>query len=95
MAARCVSGELPRASQQHCQATIDGLHDVDKGWIAEVKKREQHGVAGTTLMMPRVLFEGWTGQDFSQLIGSDKKRAAAGKLVVSTCQARAADACVW
>jgi hypothetical protein len=40
-----------------------------------------------------MLFEGWTGQDFSKLIGSDKKRAAAGKLVVSTCQARALGLC--
>lgn len=44
---------------------VEGLHDVDKGWVKEVEK------GGKTKMMPRVLFDGWTGADFMTLFDSE------------------------
>ncbi|XP_060119007.1 chitinase domain-containing protein 1 isoform X2 [Heteronotia binoei] len=43
-----------------------GLHDADQGWMKEVKKN-----AKNIKIVPRVLFEGWTYQDFESVFGSE------------------------
>ncbi|KAG2462532.1 CHID1 protein, partial [Polypterus senegalus] len=44
---------------------ITGLHDVDQGWISAVKKSRN------IKLMPRILFDGWSYQDFEILFGSE------------------------
>ncbi|XP_051778012.1 chitinase domain-containing protein 1 [Erpetoichthys calabaricus] len=44
---------------------ITGLHDVDQGWISAVKKFRN------IKLMPRILFDGWSYQDFEILFGSE------------------------
>ncbi|XP_053383111.1 chitinase domain-containing protein 1-like [Mercenaria mercenaria] len=44
---------------------ITGGHDVDKGWVSEVTKGK------STKMVPRILFDGWTGADYQALFSSE------------------------
>ena len=39
---------------------VNGLHDVDQGWMREVRSKGAK-------ILPRVLFDRWTGQDYMQL----------------------------
>ncbi|GFO38355.1 chitinase domain-containing protein 1 [Plakobranchus ocellatus] len=45
--------------------SIHGTHDIDKGWVADVVKGRQ------TQMVPRVLFDGWTYEDFTATFNSE------------------------
>jgi len=47
--------------------SIGGTHDIDKLWVADIKKKN-------TLVVPRVLFDKWTSDDYVRLF-SDSKRA--------------------
>ncbi|KAF2351959.1 Glycoside hydrolase family 18 catalytic domain [Trinorchestia longiramus] len=49
--------------------TVAGLHDVDKGWMKEVKKNG--GPAGTKIV-PRLIFEGWSPVEYQALVDSKK-----------------------
>jgi len=40
--------------------SIGGTHDIDKKWVNDVKKKN-------TLVVPRVLFDKWTGDDYLRL----------------------------
>ncbi|CAH1774190.1 unnamed protein product [Owenia fusiformis] len=44
---------------------MEGGHDIDKGWVKDVK----HG--RSVNLTPRVLFDGWTGRDFNALFSSE------------------------
>ncbi|ESO82099.1 hypothetical protein LOTGIDRAFT_135362 [Lottia gigantea] len=43
------------------QFTMGGAHDIDKGWMKDVKK-DRH-----TKILPRILFEKWTSNDYRAL----------------------------
>lgn len=43
---------------------ISGLHDVDQGWMKDVKK---NGLSSNVKIVPRLLFDAWNGQDFLQI----------------------------
>ncbi|XP_064423115.1 chitinase domain-containing protein 1 [Latimeria chalumnae] len=45
---------------------VSGLHDVDQGWIKEVRKGSKN-----IRLVPRVLFDGWTYQDFESVFTSE------------------------
>uniref|UniRef100_H2YBB1 Chitinase domain-containing protein 1 n=1 Tax=Ciona savignyi TaxID=51511 RepID=H2YBB1_CIOSA len=47
---------------------ITGTHDVDKGWMKEVRKANKD-----VQILPRVLFEQWTSNDFKTLSGSENE----------------------
>lgn len=44
---------------------MEGGHDIDKGWMKDVKKSKN------VKIVPRVLFDGWTGSDFQVLFSSE------------------------
>lgn len=46
---------------------IEGGHDIDKGWIKDVTKNKP------AKMLPRVLFDGWTGEDYHYLFSSEEE----------------------
>jgi len=46
----------------HSHFTMEGGHDIDKGWVADVRKANKDG-----FVIPRVLFDGWSGNDFHTL----------------------------
>lgn len=52
----------PKSSRKGYQVT--GTHDVDSGWISDVRKSNQ---LKNVKIVPRVLFEGFRGQDYSSL----------------------------
>ncbi|CAD5111391.1 DgyrCDS705 [Dimorphilus gyrociliatus] len=44
---------------------IEGGHDIDKSWIKDVTKNKP------VKMLPRLLFDGWSGEDFHRLFSSE------------------------
>lgn len=58
-----------------------GTHDVDEGWMVDVKKAGN----GKTKILPRVLFE-LTDRDFSKLLTYKQERNIVARLIASTCQ---------
>jgi len=44
---------------------VQGTHDVDKGWVKDVTKGDM------AKMVPRILFDGWSSQDFVNLFKSE------------------------
>lgn len=47
---------------------VTGLHDVDKGWMKDVKRS-----GGSVKIVPRVLFEGWQPRDLQTVASSKSK----------------------
>nr|XP_033784166.1 chitinase domain-containing protein 1 [Geotrypetes seraphini] len=60
---------------------ITGLHDADKGWIKDVKKNLK-----STLIVPRILFDGWSYQDFESLFGSEDEIEELSSAMVQTAK---------
>jgi len=56
---------------------IGGEHDVDKGWMEDVRKKGGK-------IVPRILFDKWTGQHFMTLFQQKEKQAELVKLLVKT-----------
>ncbi|XP_042302277.1 chitinase domain-containing protein 1 isoform X1 [Sceloporus undulatus] len=56
--------QVKRRGKERFQLT--GLHDVDQGWMKEVKKN-----AKNIKIVPRILFEGWSYQDFESVFNSE------------------------
>ncbi|XP_071618005.1 chitinase domain-containing protein 1 isoform X1 [Heliangelus exortis] len=56
--------QVKRRGKERFQFT--GLHDVDKGWMKDVRKSSKN-----IKIVPRVLFDGWTYQDFESVFGSE------------------------
>uniref|UniRef100_A0A6I8QK04 Chitinase domain-containing protein 1 n=1 Tax=Xenopus tropicalis TaxID=8364 RepID=A0A6I8QK04_XENTR len=56
---------------------ITGLHDVDQGWIKDIRKTSK-----STQIVPRILFDGWSYQDFESVFSSeDEIEELAGAMV--------------
>ncbi|XP_034626227.1 chitinase domain-containing protein 1 isoform X3 [Trachemys scripta elegans] len=54
-----------------------GLHDADQDWIKDVKKNSK-----TIKIVPRILFDGWTYQDFESVFGSEDEIEELSKTMV-------------
>uniref|UniRef100_A0A182TPR6 Chitinase domain-containing protein 1 n=1 Tax=Anopheles melas TaxID=34690 RepID=A0A182TPR6_9DIPT len=62
---------------------VAGVHDIDDGWVKDVKK------AGSTInnrVIPRVLFDKFTDRDFSQLLTYPEERTIVAKLLLATAR---------
>jgi len=55
---------------------IGGTHDIDKNWIADVKNKN-------ALVVPRVLFDKWTSEDYIRLFSDTKRADAISRLLMS------------
>ncbi|KAF6738950.1 Chitinase domain-containing protein 1 [Oryzias melastigma] len=56
---------------------VTGLHDHDPGWVKAVRKSNKK-----VRMVPRLLFDGWSYQDYMSVLGSeDEIEELAGELV--------------
>lgn len=60
---------------------ITGLHDVDQGWMRAVKKHAK-GVR----IVPRLLFEDWTYDDFRSVLDSEDEIEELSKTVVQVAK---------
>ncbi|KAH0620994.1 hypothetical protein JD844_021954 [Phrynosoma platyrhinos] len=56
--------QVKRRGKERFQLT--GLHDADQGWMKEVKRN-----AKNIKIVPRILFEGWSYQDFESVFSSE------------------------
>ncbi|XP_050754244.1 chitinase domain-containing protein 1 isoform X1 [Gymnogyps californianus] len=56
--------QVKRRGKERFQFT--GLHDADKGWMKDVRKTSKN-----IKIVPRILFDGWTYQDFETVFGSE------------------------
>ncbi|XP_065080165.1 chitinase domain-containing protein 1 [Ochlerotatus camptorhynchus] len=61
------------------QYELGGAHDIDAGWVRDVKKA---GEAINNKVVPRVLFDKFTDKDFSQLLTYSEERTIAAKLIL-------------
>lgn len=57
---------------------IEGGHDIDQGWMADVRKSGQN-----VKIVPRILFEGWTFNDFHIIFSSETALLALVDTMVS------------
>lgn len=64
--------------------SIGGLHDVDDGWLEEVRSQGCR-------VVPRLLFDQWTGQQFGQLFGQPRKQAELRELLLETARSKRLD----
>ncbi len=82
---------LPKSeSQSGEEFSVGGLHDVDAGWMREV--REKSG--GGAKMLPRVLFDRWTGPDYMALFQSAEERREIASLLADTARENGFDGIV-
>ena len=58
---------------------IQGTHDIDKKWMSDVRKS-----APGLKVIPRVLFDKWTGQDYINLFRDGWRVDAIAKLITKT-----------
>ncbi|XP_058060684.1 chitinase domain-containing protein 1 [Anopheles bellator] len=63
------------------QYEIAGVHDIDDGWVKDVKKA---GSSINNRVVPRVLFDRFTDRDFSQLLTYPEERFIVAKLLLAT-----------
>ena len=56
---------------------IGGAHDIDQGWVHDVRKRG-------CKVVPRILFDKWTGPDFMSLFQEEKKLVELRDLFLKT-----------
>uniref|UniRef100_A0A803W664 Chitinase domain-containing protein 1 n=1 Tax=Ficedula albicollis TaxID=59894 RepID=A0A803W664_FICAL len=56
--------QVKRRGKERFQFT--GLHDADQGWMKDVRKTSKN-----IKIVPRILFDGWTYQDFESVFGSE------------------------
>ncbi|XP_027640833.1 chitinase domain-containing protein 1 isoform X3 [Falco peregrinus] len=67
--------QVKRRGKERFQFT--GLHDADKGWMKDVRKTSK-----TIRIVPRILFDGWTYQDFESVFGSEDEIEELSKSMV-------------
>ncbi|XP_065179708.1 chitinase domain-containing protein 1-like [Sycon ciliatum] len=61
--------------KQHGTFKVQGAHDIDQGWLKDVKKNRKIEI------VPRVLFDGWRSEDFQVVMSNEKvARSMAGIL---------------
>ncbi|XP_017782711.1 PREDICTED: chitinase domain-containing protein 1 [Nicrophorus vespilloides] len=71
--------QIKRKSEQ--KYILTGTHDIDAKWMKEVK-----AVNPKVKLVPRVLFEGWTGQEFISLLTREAEIAALANTLNYACK---------
>jgi len=61
--------------------TVTGSHDVDASWVADVRRA---GSARGVRLVPRLLFEDFSGPEYLQLFGSRQSRQKLAETVVAS-----------
>lgn len=62
---------------------VTGTHDVDVGWMKAVK---ENGAASNVKIVPRVLFDNWSGNEFVTLLSNNNEIEALAKTLVKAAQ---------
>uniref|UniRef100_U5ENT6 Chitinase domain-containing protein 1 n=1 Tax=Corethrella appendiculata TaxID=1370023 RepID=U5ENT6_9DIPT len=62
---------------------LGGSHDIDSGWTKDVQKSS---AGGHTKIVPRILFDKFSDNDFSQLLTYKEERDIVAKIIYQTCQ---------
>ncbi|XP_037373236.1 chitinase domain-containing protein 1 [Talpa occidentalis] len=65
---------------------VTGLHDVDPGWIRALRKQN-----GGLRIVPRLLFEDWTHEDFRSVLDSEDEIEELGKTLVQVAKSQHLD----
>jgi hypothetical protein len=78
---------------------ISGDHDIDSNWMKRLKNSNPSTKSSKLILLlskiyliyhyvvvPRMLFDDWKGQDFVTVLKSEADQMRIGKLLVSTCQ---------
>ncbi|KAI1890112.1 hypothetical protein AGOR_G00169930 [Albula goreensis] len=76
--------QLRRRGQESFHVT--GLHDHDPGWVKAVKKGNKK-----IRMLPRLLFDGWSYQDYMSVLESEDEIEELGREVVEVAKAEGFD----
>ncbi|KAJ8280982.1 hypothetical protein GJAV_G00061770 [Gymnothorax javanicus] len=76
--------QLKRRGLQRFEVT--GLHDNDEGWVKAVKKANKK-----VKLLPRLLFDGWSYQDYMHLLESEDEIEELGREVVDVAKAKGFD----
>ncbi|XP_027435179.1 chitinase domain-containing protein 1 isoform X2 [Zalophus californianus] len=76
--------QLKRRGREMFEVT--GLHDVDQGWMRAVRKQ-----AKGLRVVPRLLFEDWTHEDFRNVLDSEDEIEELGKTVVQVAKSQHLD----
>ena len=72
---------VPTVGDGGSDYTIQGTHDIDKKWMSDVRKSAG---PGGLKVIPRVLFDKWTGQDYINLFRDGWRVDAVAKLIAKT-----------
>lgn len=59
---------------------IEGTHDIDQGWMREVKENGK-----ITKIFPRILFEHFADRDYSKLLTYQDEINAVSRVIIDTC----------
>ena len=70
---------VPSVGDGSSDYMIQGTHDIDKKWMSDVRKS-----APGLKVIPRVLFDKWTGQDYINLFRDGWRVDAVAKLITKT-----------
>lgn len=62
------------------QYDLRGTHDIDRGWMDAVRQ------GGSKKILPRVLFDQFTDQDFSKMLTYKAERGVVTKLILKACK---------
>ncbi|XP_017534343.3 chitinase domain-containing protein 1 isoform X4 [Manis javanica] len=73
--------QLKRRGREMFEVT--GLHDVDQGWMRVVRKQ-----AKILRIVPRLLFEDWTHEDFRNVLDSEDEIEELGRTVVHVAKSQ-------
>lgn len=56
--------------------SVEGGHDIDSNWVNELKDKKVE-------VLPRILFDGWTAEDYETLFGSPEEMRALAKALLT------------
>lgn len=65
--------------RQSSSNVITGEHDIDQGWLKEVRKA---GKSSNVKIVPRIIVEGWRPNDFQDLVDNRFERDDMAKIII-------------
>ncbi|MEE6498599.1 hypothetical protein FKM82_003174 [Ascaphus truei] len=71
--------QIKRKGSESYQVT--GLHDVDQGWIKDIRKNSKN-----IQIVPRILFDSWSYQDFESVFNSEDEIEELSSVMVQTAK---------
>uniref|UniRef100_A0A0K2U8M9 Chitinase domain-containing protein 1 n=1 Tax=Lepeophtheirus salmonis TaxID=72036 RepID=A0A0K2U8M9_LEPSM len=71
--------------QLHPDLTLEGLHDIDKNWIKELRPSK---------VLPRVIFDKWEAKDYMELFQNRRRSRKIGDILSEFCMANDLDGVV-